>query len=55
VAEVGAILRRSTSRTYALVRSRELRSVRVGGSVRVLKADLERYLGDLGVVGPNDR
>ena len=46
VGEVAALIRRSRSRTYTLIRSGELRSVRIGGSRRILRLDLERFLKD---------
>jgi len=46
VPEVARLLRRSRSRTYTLIRSGQLRSVRIAGSRRVLRHDLECFLRD---------
>ncbi len=44
VGEVAAVIRRSRSRTYTLIQSGQLRSVKIGGSRRILRRDLELYL-----------
>jgi excisionase family DNA binding protein len=44
IPEVAAMLGLSKSAAYRLVRSRELRAVRIGGSVRVLRIDFDAYL-----------
>jgi excisionase family DNA binding protein len=46
VGEVAGLIRRSRSRTYTLIRSGKLRSVKIGGSRRILRLDLERFLID---------
>jgi excisionase family DNA binding protein len=44
VAEVAETLRVSTMTVYRLIKSGELRAVRVGKSYRLTEEDLDRYL-----------
>ncbi|HSL57701.1 MAG TPA: helix-turn-helix domain-containing protein [Acidimicrobiales bacterium] len=45
VAEVARILRVSTMTVYRLIKGGELAALRVGRSYRILRADVDRYLG----------
>lgn len=47
VPEAGRLLGVSPRSAWRLVRSGEVPSVRIGGSRRVLVADIDRYLADL--------
>ncbi len=44
IPEVATLLSLSRSSAYRLVRSKDLKAIRIGGSVRVLHRDLEAYL-----------
>lgn len=44
VTDVARMLRLSRSSAYRLVQSKELRAVKIRGSVRVLKRDFDNYL-----------
>jgi excisionase family DNA binding protein len=44
VSEVARLLQLGRSSTYRLIQSGELPSIRVGRSVRVLRADFDAYL-----------
>ncbi len=44
VREVAKRLRRSVGRTYVLLARGDVPSVKVGGSIRVLAADLDHYI-----------
>jgi excisionase family DNA binding protein len=46
VVEAGAVLRRSRESVFALIRSGELPSVKVGGRRLITKAALRAYLDD---------
>jgi excisionase family DNA binding protein len=42
--ETAKLLKLSTNRVYALIKQGVLPSVRVGGSIRVVRKDLEQFL-----------
>ncbi|MDE3838004.1 DNA-binding protein [Bacillus methanolicus] len=44
VYETAKLLKLSTNRVYALIKQGVLPSVRVGGSIRVVREDLEQFL-----------
>jgi len=44
VSEVVEFLKLSTNRVYTLIKQGVLPSVRVGGSIRVIREDLEQFL-----------
>ena len=48
-AEVADILQVSRAMAYKLLNQGEIPSVRIGKSVRVRRADLERYINERGV------
>jgi len=48
VVEAAQALRLSRSKTYELLRNGRLRSVRIGGRRLVRRADLERFVKELG-------
>lgn len=57
VAELGVRLRVSRTTAYQLVRQRQVPSIRLGGTIRIPTAALDRWLVDqeraaLSVVGP---
>lgn len=52
VAEFGRLISVSPRTAWDLIRRGEVPTVRIGGSRRVLVADIENYLADLRVAGP---
>jgi len=44
VSEAAEFLKLSTNRVYTLIKQGVLPSVRVGGSIRVIREDLEQFL-----------
>lgn len=45
--EVSGLLRVSKMKAYRMVEQGELRSIRVGRSIRISRASVKEYLGDL--------
>jgi excisionase family DNA binding protein len=51
VYETAKLLKLSTNRVYALIKQGVLPSVRVGGSIRVVREDLENWIKGGGING----